>query len=777
MIWILHTNQSSTMKLLRRTNLSSRRQAPTWGPAPSLAQWLLLISILMATRTWLAAAVIDTICPKFFLVTSAKRVTIDNIDQENRSVNFELVLYNKFHVEIKGVNMSTKTNKLVSDEKIDVNLTQITEPMLVSFYDVQYTYSEHRRDIEKFVHLNFHSTMQDSRKDPCGKVVPTQSRSVSFHIDPKGGKTERLLYYPQTECLIHRFSNMSVRSEELPVNRQGESNLVVAEASALSVSNNSSMYYLFQFTATDKMIVHESEKLDSLIKYSNGTRLGEYNMTELFLSKVCKEKIKESAKQFKTSELSAHHYRSMTSHDKHLYLLKTEIVSDLGKDEILTARFGPNLDIEHHSLNLNMEHSTLKLPEPNGIPEYVLHAMSFGPIDDHLNDARFIYTNKRFWYRRYIGMNFKTIKNGATLDEPQLVYDKIWGPINYVLPKDITHWKRCKKIAAFYGYVYTLHNVDEDIFEKQTEALVLPDLTDYPLVAVHAIEDQFWFLSLNTELVLLYMNSPCHSLSYDRKRIIDSTSLANALSGSVHYMRDVSFYSIKEKGFRITLNSRAPKSEYVTPSPPLITFSTPPAVPEKSNFMTWIYVLCGVVLGVIIIIIIVVQILNSSVPSRPNVVYSRSKDANHGPQSHASDRSQPQAPSAGPVALHPHPQVPTIPPAPPARLLGNQQEVASAMPLLAGESALKTVGSAGSKGSRGARTRKRPITGGPRKVAASKQQSPLAKHSRTPPRHSPSPPAKPASPVLGKQSPPARRSPGLKRASKTPTSPKGSPKK
>lgn len=695
------------------------------------------------------------------------RIYFEPIDTENRTITFDLDLYYKLRVIIKGITLSTKTNRLVKNEPdLRVHLKEdYADPCFVS-NGVCVLYRNIYYDYVNGYKVEYNNQTRHTLGGCWNGVLFRRSQSThTFNADHR---IQRNFFGTHEECIVG-FHGVNVTLESQRLKPNTDDNVIIAEGSAkLEISGNNGIWYLFKFSPTGKLFLYQHADHEQLVVKGIGGRLGEYDMIDLFSSRECKNKIEERKKS-SASKLSNIHLRSMTRLEQIFYMLKSEIVTDQSEDNIVVAPLVA--DSQPETYNLKFDQHPGKT--------FVLEALSFSTLDNQAYDARLIYSGRMENKVSYIGIHFRQIIN-ASLVESRIITNFTH---NFLLPipNDITHWQKCRKIVSLYGYLYTLHDLEDDILSLRKVAQSLPSITDYPIVAMHADADsKFWFLSMNTELVQVYFDTNnCGTLQKDVNILPEFKTLARALT-NVEDEWDTLYYKFSENIWYYIRND--PKQPPPLPPPPDQPNQPRPPVPEKSNFMTWIYVLCGVVIGVIFIIIIVVQLLNSSAPSRPNIVYSRSKEINQG---RGSLRSADGLGSK--TTLQQAQQISPVPPTiDPNSLIPHQHtDTASAMPLLAGEETSKTIGSSGSKGSKGSRghkANKRHKTGGVKRVSPlAKQHSPHAKHSPHA-RHSPSPPTRPSSSpstrqsASGKHSPSPRQSPKPPTAARTPTSLKGSPK-
>lgn len=104
-----------------------------------------------------------------------------------------------------------------------------------------------------------------------------------------------------------------------------------------------------------------------------------------------------------------------------------------------------------------------------------------------------------------------------------------------IYPDDITHWTKCKKVVSFYGFMYSLHEYNDNILTKPTIWHILPkEHFLFPIDAVHSNGDEFWFfIKLTTVMVFKVNSSDCSKLNFIKKRILNIEQLFSNSSKSV----------------------------------------------------------------------------------------------------------------------------------------------------------------------------------------------------------------------------------------------------
>lgn len=87
-------------------------------------------------------------------------------------------------------------------------------------------------------------------------------------------------------------------------------------------------------------------------------------------------------------------------------------------------------------------------------------------------------------------------------------------------PDDITYWSSCERIVSFYGIMYTMHHFKENIFEVASKWGILSEkLFDFPIEAVHAEQDVFYFFVKSTTVYRMTADSStsCLKLAFKEK--------------------------------------------------------------------------------------------------------------------------------------------------------------------------------------------------------------------------------------------------------------------
>lgn len=671
-----------------------------------------LVSIILgATISYIIPSVQGAggeICPIGWYVSAVKKVHLGKEHNGLRSISFDLVLYFDHRVSITGLTLSTKNLELKANNPV-ISVTEVYPiPALESFHEV---YKDNEWFLNRVTELSRGKAISALEKEaPCRipDFIPGR-----MHSEFKINSTHRLqkrYYHSHEACVLSFLDDKMTKNWHELIPDYKDDSLVVAEG----YTEN----YLFQFDAHDNLLItkysNESELLRDKVLFNNANVNSEkYTTNFLNLTKnpSCQEMHKRLLKL--SQKVRAVHdvikpLKSLTGLDSATYYMLPSKLSVVGDEESIKVIHQPDYEVGAPDPEFGFNIRS-KFPAY----DYSLEAMSFcsfgykKPID-----IRLIFTGKKKRKRLYL-----TYQSSNDFKKTTLISNH--SSSLTLIPDDITHWPMCDRIVALYGYAYTIHNLDENILENNKVAQVLPLKLGAPIVAIHADpDDLFWFVTMQTRVFRAYAISSmsCTTLNFGPMK---ETSLAHAFGIQDYAMRDNLFYDRVSRTFynmptdddtikpprqtpvpvpiplppRPLTPAPGPYPPYTPhptnhPQPPPPTpVPAPIPLPPKSNFMTWIYILCGLVLGVVVIIIIVMQILNSTTQSRPNVVYSRSKDMNQisTPVQQAKSDPQTSKESQATTATQKRGMAPT----------------ASTMPLFsAHSSAMKSTGSRGSQGSK-----------------------------------------------------------------------------
>lgn len=165
-----------------------------------------------------------------------------------------------------------------------------------------------------------------------------------------------------------------------------------------------------------------------------------------------------------------------------------------------------------------------------------------------------------------------------------------------VVPNDITHWTSCKKIISFYGSLYTMHNYDENILDTASKWNILPlEHFPYPIEAVHAEGDEFWFfVKLSSVLVFTVDSRYCSELVFTRKKVIHNSQL----------LGNISPYVILE-GRYYDGSQWNPSWDWLPDNNSWINIGT-------TSSRTWIYILVFVAVSVIVSLLVLSAVLTKN---------------------------------------------------------------------------------------------------------------------------------------------------------------------
>lgn len=180
---------------------------------------------------------------------------------------------------------------------------------------------------------------------------------------------------------------------------------------------------------------------------------------------------------------------------------------------------------------------------------------------------------------------------------------------SYVSPDDITYWTTCKKIVSLYGFLYTMHEYDDDIIKTPSKWFKLDEKQfDFPIEAMHSEGDQFWFLmKQNTILMMQADSSDCKSNQLNLKKI-SYTKLANIFNPTTKLFLDEKRY----------FNGTGWDPEW------------PPSEEDSDGISLWLYVAVGVGLAAIAVIIVCYHNLSSgSGGDKPRTAKQKSKSPYH----------------------------------------------------------------------------------------------------------------------------------------------------
>lgn len=665
------------------------------------------------------------ICPVGWYVSSVNKIELGPEHNGVRSISFGLVLFYHLEVSITGLTLSTENARLAPVNPI-VSIERVYPALAIESFRNAY------RDSDWFVQqaqtlIRGRKSITDfARGVPCNKpdFIPSRSHA-EFRIE-QGRRFERRHYNSHEVCMF-AFKNDRLQKSWQEFAMDSLDNMITAEG---SVQN-----FLFQFDAHHNLIVtkygKESDLLSDKVLYNNTnvtTTSYTLNFMELIRNSNCRSALTNLVRPTKltTDILNVPKpLKSVTGLDGMTYYMLGSSMVKVERKEELKILSVPNTGFGSPDPELDFNQGN-KYPAN----DYTLEAMSFRSYGMNKPiDVRLIFTGKKKRTRLYLGYEYT-----YDFTNPRVIANHTSQDLT-LIPDDITHWPMCDKIVSLYGYVYTIHNMNENILEDRsfTHALSLKPV--FPIVAIHAeADDCFWFLSLQNQVIRAYASSAlsCNELILGQPL---ETSLPQAFGMDVYVPNDKMFYDMAKREWynlatKGTLKPPRPipmPAPIPVPGPVPTPFPTPPPypstpaprpVPAKSNFMTWIYVLCGIVLGVVVIIIIVMQILNSTTQSRPNVVYSRSKDMNQ-----VSAPVQPQ--STMPRASE-EPHLSKESQATTVTHGRGMAAAASAMPLFSTHSsALKSVGS---KGSRGSKVKRAGSSGGSG-ARSPKRSSPVARQS------------------------------------------------
>lgn len=175
-------------------------------------------------------------------------------------------------------------------------------------------------------------------------------------------------------------------------------------------------------------------------------------------------------------------------------------------------------------------------------------------------------------------------------------------------PDDVAHWSSCKKVVSFYGFMYGLHNYTDDIFLTPTRWQQLDQTHfDYPIETVHAEGDEFWFTFKNGQVMMMIADSSnCSTLSL---KFYQKVHIRQALGENPTNLNlPGRYYSSKRKQW-------IPSMQFVPPMKTVASSSIPP----------FVYIICGVLAGIIILALALTYLCRSLSHQPAQIVYSNSR--------------------------------------------------------------------------------------------------------------------------------------------------------
>lgn len=232
-------------------------------------------------------------------------------------------------------------------------------------------------------------------------------------------------------------------------------------------------------------------------------------------------------------------------------------------------------------------------------------------------------------FAKKVGFYFGCLPNEFTLTDIFTGFDTSLvnssSPV-MIVPDDITFWKTCKKIVSFYGSLYTMHNYNENILDTPSKWNKLPlEHFPYPIEAVHAEGDEFWFfVKLTSVLVFTVDSRNCSELVFTRKKMIHYTQLfGNTIAVVPQVVLEGRYWD----------GSKWNPDWNWLPDDSWIVIKD-----ESTSFRTWLYILIFAAISVIVSLLILSLVLTRH--SKEEVYTIKS------PRLSRSIRSSPQSPSS-----------------------------------------------------------------------------------------------------------------------------------
>lgn len=181
-------------------------------------------------------------------------------------------------------------------------------------------------------------------------------------------------------------------------------------------------------------------------------------------------------------------------------------------------------------------------------------------------------------------------------------------PYEDIIPDDITYWSACKKIVSFYGFMYVLHNHGENIITSKGIWGILPErYFDYPIEAVHADGDNFYFFVKATTLYHAYVDpTDCRELRMLKVSRNHHQAQFFKMDKFIHYSHELRYYDGKEW---------IPSWDGPKYAPLVLTVYRP------SN---WIYVGAGI-LAIFVLLMVIFFVLSCCFKTGPHSTMMKSR--------------------------------------------------------------------------------------------------------------------------------------------------------
>lgn len=114
-------------------------------------------------------------------------------------------------------------------------------------------------------------------------------------------------------------------------------------------------------------------------------------------------------------------------------------------------------------------------------------------------------------------------KGNINLNTRQLTFSSRSESVGYTIPDDIAHWKDCKKIVSVYGFLYSLHEYNDNILIDEGKWLLFEEeLFEFPIEAMHIDGNELLIISKQTTLFVFDIDQyHCESLSLSNKRVLN----------------------------------------------------------------------------------------------------------------------------------------------------------------------------------------------------------------------------------------------------------------
>lgn len=184
-------------------------------------------------------------------------------------------------------------------------------------------------------------------------------------------------------------------------------------------------------------------------------------------------------------------------------------------------------------------------------------------------------------------------------------------------PDDITYWSSCERIVSFFGFMYSLHHFKANIFEEPAKWNILSEkLFDYPIEAVHADGDTFYFFTKSSTVYRMVANSrtSCTKLHFTNKTMMHVSEFLGFKLKQFH--TEGRYYNSAKKAWIPSWNSyRSDGTDQSTSSTtikPGLKPTTKPAAAQPEQSSLWLYVGLGILALLLIVTVIVVTLVYMS---------------------------------------------------------------------------------------------------------------------------------------------------------------------